>query len=141
MRTGLIKSSLAVGKTSDNRKWMACPFCRSGVFATLSRAAAKSAASQLRRIQFLPVEPSWSRRAAICERCPMRVVHRGISYCGRPFTHQIARESSVDGCGCPTKDKAKSADEHCPLALNHRPATKMGGHCNCKWCIAAGRSN
>jgi hypothetical protein len=120
---------------------MACTFCRSGVFATLSRAAAKSAAARLRRVQFLAVEPDWARRAAICERCPLRVVQRGVSYCGRPFTQQIVRESTLECCGCPTKDKAKSPDEHCPLTINHRPAVQLDGHCDCKWCSAADRDD
>jgi hypothetical protein len=89
----------------------------------------------------LAVEPTWAQRAAICERCPLRVVHRGVSYCGRPLTQQVERDLAADGCGCPTKDKAKSPEEHCPLAMNHRPAIKIGDRCNCKWCVAAGSAN
>jgi hypothetical protein len=109
--------------------------CCAGTFRTLSRAAAKSAAATFRQIGFGSVHPQWTDRAAICERCPLRVVHRGVSYCGNPLLRQIHREPASDGCGCPTRAKAKSAAEHCPLDVRHQPAVHAPTRsCNCKWC-------
>jgi hypothetical protein len=104
--------------------------------ATLSRAAAKSAASRLRRLGLLPQAANWAARAALCERCPLRVIRGGRSYCGEPFLSRIAREPT-DGCGCPTHAKAKDAAEHCPLDAGHRPAASDGDRCSCKWCALA----
>jgi hypothetical protein len=109
--------------------------CCANPFKTLSRAAAKAAASRWRQMGMAPVHPNWARRAAVCETCPLRVAHRAVSYCGRPFLDQIQRDPQIDGCGCPTIAKAKSPDEHCPLNSSHRPATlTVGGRCTCKWC-------
>jgi len=106
-------------------------------FAELSRAMANSAASRLRKMGALAMAVDWAARAEVCERCPLRVVQGGVSYCGRPFLQKLDREDSVDGCGCPTREKAKSPGEHCPLDVRNRAAMKIGGECNCKWCAKA----
>jgi hypothetical protein len=117
-----------------------CAWCSSGWsgngFATLSRAAAKSAAAKLRRGGLLPVRIDWTTRAAVCARCPRQVVRRGVAYCGKPLLEQVEREAE-DGCGCPVNDKAKAATEHCPLDARHRPARRADGRCTCKWCDVA----
>jgi hypothetical protein len=95
---------------------------------------AKSAGARLRQIGALPSSTDWVRRAEICEGCPMRVVRAGVSYCGTPFLQKIDREPSVDGCGCPTREKAKSPAEHCPITQRHLPSTQSHDGCNCKWC-------
>jgi hypothetical protein len=107
---------------------------RPGAFAALSRAAAKSASAKLRAMRILPTRLDWAARAAACERCPLRVVSRGVSYCGTPFLRKMSRDAALDGCGCPTVAKAKDSAEHCPLNSRNRPATKSGGKCDCKWC-------
>jgi hypothetical protein len=119
--------------TSDNGCMSAFACCQSA-FATLSRAAAKSASARLRRLGLTPTKHDWAARAAICERCHLRVLHRGVSYCGRPLLRQIDREPAIDGCGCPTHDKAKSPDEHCPLDADNQPARSIENACSCKWC-------
>src|SRR5258708_38824896 len=108
-------------------------FACCGTFKVLSRAAAKSAASKLRRAGLLPVRVDWSQRAETCERCPLRVVRKGVSFCGRPFFEQVDRDNATDGCGCPTHEKAKDPGEHCPLNTRHQPAVS-GSNCDCKWC-------
>jgi hypothetical protein len=108
--------------------------CCQSAFAALSKAAAKAATARLRRLSVLPTRRDWPARAAICERCHMRVLHRGVSYCGRPFLHDIDRDAALDGCGCPTHEKAKSPDEHCPIDANNQPAQEIDRRCNCKWC-------
>ena len=122
---------------------MACFRCagvRFSRFAAISRAAAKAAGAKLRRIGALPVRVDWAARAAICEQCPLRVVHRGTSYCGTPYLRQTDRDPATDGCGCPTRDKARGPAEHCPLDVRHRPAGHIDGRCNCKWCGAGNGS-
>lgn len=119
---------------------MACLRCTSfssrlsPIFATLSRSAAKAAGAHLRRMGRLTVASNWAHRAETCERCPMRVIEKNRTYCGRPLLRKIEREPAIDGCGCPVNDKAKSPDEHCPLSTNHQPAQVIDGHCTCKWC-------
>src|SRR5918993_5352932 len=99
--------------------------CCTSAFTTLSRAAARSAASRLRRLGLLPESVDWAQRAAVCERCHLRVVQGGISYCGRPFLEHVSRDPAHDGCGCPTRAKAKSPGEHCPLDWAHRAARQL----------------
>jgi hypothetical protein len=85
-----------------------------------------------------PQMVEWSARAAICERCPLRVIRRGVSYCGKPLLERVEREVH-EGCGCPTRDKAKDPKEHCPVDVRHRaaaPANRGARGCNCKWCAA-----
>jgi|SRR5688572_23610993 len=120
---------------------MTCSSCgsatlgsRPGVFAALSRAAAKSAAARLRSLGVLREKSDWPARAAACERCPLRVISRGLSYCGSPFLENVRRDPVMHGFGCPTIAKAKDPREHCPLNARHQPADASGGGCNCKWC-------
>jgi len=115
---------------------MTCFTCaRSTIWRDLSRAAAKASSAKFRQIRLAPTSPLWAQRAEICERCPMRFVRQGKSYCGRPFLSRIERDPSVDGCGCPTHDKAKDPSEHCPLTPGNRPASHAGAAgCDCKWC-------
>ena len=115
---------------------MGASCCGGGGLAALSRAAAKSAASRLRRMGLLPQSVDWARRAAVCEACPLRSIRRGVTYCGRPFLEQVERDPVHEGCGCPTRAKAKSPQEHCPLDRQHRAAVSSGGTCTCKWCEA-----
>ena len=104
-------------------------------FVTLSRAAAKAGAAKLRRFGVAPIAADWTRRAAICERCPLRAVIGGVSYCGTPLLNQLDRNPVYDGCGCPCRDKAKSPSEHCPLDRHHRASQQFDGQCTCKWCV------
>ncbi len=107
--------------------------CCSG-FAALSMAAAKSAAAKFRAMGVGKEHVDWAARAVICERCPLRVVERNVSYCGKPFLKKIDRDETLDGCGCPVRAKAKDPDEHCPITPRHLPATQDSKRCNCKWC-------
>jgi hypothetical protein len=113
---------------------MSC--CNPTVFREVSKAMAKSAAAKLRNFRALPIAADWNLRAGACERCPMRTVFSGISYCGKPFLRQMDRDPATDGCGCPTADKAKSPAEHCPVDARHQPAVQVGSYCSCKWCAA-----
>ena len=112
------------------------------MLAMLSRAAVRYTASIIRRAGGAAVQSDWVGRAEICERCPMRVVVGCVSYCGQPIYRKADRDSAEEGCGCPTREKAKSPDEHCPLTAGHRAArgetpldnARDGGGCDCKWC-------
>jgi hypothetical protein len=114
--------------------------CCHNLFAALSRAATKSLAARLRNIGLGAVATNWPRRAAICETCHLRVRVGGVSYCGRPLLQNIRRLPAIDGCGCPTHDKARSPGEHCPLDMHNRAARAIDGSCNCKWCRATASS-
>ena len=108
---------------------------RPGVFAALSRAAAKSAGARLRRMGLLGERADWAARAAACERCPLRVVSGGTSYCGTPFLRRPDRDPVQDGCGCPTVAKAKDPAEHCPVTIKFGAATHApDAPCDCRWC-------
>lgn len=107
--------------------------CRSPLV-RLSRAAAKAAGDRLRRLGVLQSRVDWPARARLCESCTLRVIHRGVSYCGRPFLHQVRRDEAVDGCGCPTIAKARDPSEHCPIDPSYQPAIRLHGRCTCKWC-------
>jgi hypothetical protein len=107
---------------------------RRGVFAALSRAAAKSASARLRNLGVLRGRVDWATRAATCERCPLRVVAGGTSYCGTPFLRKVNRDAALDGCGCPTIAKAKDPREHCPVNARHQAAQTSRLGCDCKWC-------
>lgn len=109
--------------------------CRSDTFRLLSRAAAKSASARWRQLGMSSIHPHWADRAQACERCPLRVISKGISYCGDPFLEKIHRDPQLDGCGCPTRAKAKGPKEHCPLDSHHMPAVQDSNGCNCKWCV------
>jgi hypothetical protein len=113
---------------------MPCFTCHANTFRSISKAMAKGASARLRGMGLTPVAVDWTARAAICERCPMRVIRGGVSYCGEPFLQLIERDPAVDGCGCPTRDKAKSPEEHCPVDRQFGPAAIAGGRCNCRWC-------
>jgi hypothetical protein len=102
--------------------------------AAIASAAVKALSSFGRRFGLFNVADNWAARAAVCELCPLRVVQCGISYCGKPYLRQMDRTPSVDGCGCPCREKARSPGEHCPLDRFHRPAVNAGGGCTCKWC-------
>jgi hypothetical protein len=103
--------------------------------ATLWRGAAKHAAARCRTLGLAAVAPHWAARAAICERCPLRVVRRGVSYCGTPLLDKLDRDPVIDGCGCPTRDKARAPGEHCPVNVHHRAARIASQRdCDCKWC-------
>ena len=107
--------------------------CCSG-FAGISRAAAKATRAKLRQFGWLGDATDWSRKAIVCESCPMRVLYKRVTYCGKPFVHLPVRDDAQDGCGCPTLAKAKTPGEHCPVDSRHQPATTTESECNCKWC-------
>ena len=119
---------------SDNQSMSVFTCCRSDTFKAISRAMAKSASARLRQLGVGATAINWTTRATACERCPMRVVSRGISYCGDPFLERVDRVPLLHGCGCPTHAKAKDPSEHCPLDSSHQPAKKIGARCTCKWC-------
>jgi hypothetical protein len=104
------------------------------MFASVAVAAGKSLTAWVRSRGIGGVARHWEAKAAACERCPLRWVQCGVSYCGKPFLQQIDREPSIDGCGCQCHAKAKSPGEHCPLDSSHRPARQGEAGCNCKWC-------
>lgn len=101
---------------------------------SLARAAYKFAGSVVRRFKVIPEATNWPQRAEVCERCPMRVVQCGISYCGKPFARLPIRDTVTQGCGCPTRAKAKDPAEHCPLTVQYVAAVQSGDGCDCKWC-------
>jgi hypothetical protein len=107
-------------------------------FGSVSRAAVKFAGAIARRAGASATHPDWVARATICERCPLRVVAGNVSYCGQPFHRMPDRDEAEDGCGCPTRDKARDPGEHCPLTLRNQSATPEPGGagvaCACKWC-------
>lgn len=107
-----------------------------GSLASISRAMAKSAGARIRSVGALPISPLVDQRLAICRRCPLyHVSSTGQPYCGKPFLKQIVRNPSLEGCGCPLPDKARSPAEHCPLTRFNQPARRAHGTpCNCKWC-------
>jgi hypothetical protein len=105
-----------------------------GVTRFLLEAVGKFAAARLRGVGALKIHPDWQSRATVCERCPLRVIKCGVSYCGNPLLQQIDRDPAVDGCGCACRDKAKSPSEHCPIDRHHGPAERDGADCSCKWC-------
>src|SRR3569623_285529 len=119
-------------RQADNLRMPLLACCRS-TFKTLSRAAAKCAAAKLRDAGALRADVDWLRRVEICERCPVRVLHCGVSYCGKPLLQQIDRDPT-QGCGCPVRAKAQSPAEHCPLTRSL--AASDSTICNCKWCAA-----
>ncbi len=107
--------------------------CCSG-FAALSKAAAKSAAAKFRRMGLVAEQSNWPARATVCERCPIRVIHKNVSYCGKPFLQKIDRDEALEGCGCPVRAKAQDPEEHCPITPRHLPAVQSATGCTCKWC-------
>jgi hypothetical protein len=128
-----------LSRRSDNKR-MACFSCRPTSFRAISRAmaqsASKAASARLRRMGITAAAVDWAARATICETCPMRVLRNGVSYCGTPFLRLIDRDPVIDGCGCPTRDKAKSPDEHCPVDRNFKLPVLGAGRCNCRWCAS-----
>src|SRR4051794_20779013 len=97
-----------------------------GLAMTLSRAAGKFVGAIARRAGASGTYADWAARAVICERCPMRVVAGRVSYCGQPLQRMPVRDDAEDGCGCPTHDKAQSADEHCPLTVRNQRSSAGG---------------
>ena len=104
---------------------------------SISRAAFKFAGSIARKFGTVPTAANWVQRAEVCERCPLRTIQCGKSYCGKPFLQQPVRDPAVDGCGCPTHAKAQDPDEHCPLNERYGPAGQTNGTCDCRWCRLA----
>ena len=102
---------------------------------TLARAAGKAATSKLRLVGAVAEAEDWPVKAAVCERCPLRVVQCNVSYCGRPLLKQVVRDPVQHGCGCPTRAKAKDPSEHCPITARHEASTG-DANCQCKWCDA-----
>jgi hypothetical protein len=98
---------------------------------------AKAASARIRGLGMTAISADYPARAAICERCPMRVIQNNITYCGTPFLSKIDRDPVLDGCGCPIRDKARSPAEHCPADARFQPATQREGRCNCRWCDGA----
>src|ERR1700689_2037285 len=98
---------------SDNMGMSFVTCGRRSLFADLSRAAAKLAGARLRGVGALPAHPGWTARVSLCEFCPIRVIHKGKTYCGKPLLSQIDR-APAEGCGCPITEKAKDPSEHCP---------------------------
>jgi len=115
---------------------MAASATATGVTRFFLEALGKFATARLRQVGALRDYPHWEARAAVCERCPLRVIRCGVSYCGTPLLRQIDRDPTIDGCGCPCHDKAKSAAEHCPIDGHHQAAVRHNGECSCKWCEA-----
>ncbi len=128
------------GESSAPAGWsdnccMACFSCSSNSFRSISSAMAKAASARWRELSGGKVAADWVAREGICARCPMQVISRGVSYCGTPFLRKIDRDPAVDGCGCPTRAKARSPEEHCPVDERYQLAV-LGAECNCKWCMA-----
>jgi hypothetical protein len=117
---------------SDKSK-MAMALSISGL-AALTRAAARFAGAVARRAGVGAVHPRWMERATVCERCPMRVAVGRVSYCGQPLHRKPERDEAQEGCGCPTREKAKDPGEHCPITVRHRAARQHALGCDCKWC-------
>ncbi len=114
---------------------MACSTCSAASsFRSISIAMVKGAAARLRRTGALSTAVDWVARAETCERCPLRVIRGNVSYCGTPFLQLVNRDPTLDGCGCPTRDKAKAPGEHCPISPRYEAAAKADGRCDCKWC-------
>lgn len=107
---------------------------RPSLSATLIRALYKFGGSIVRNYRMAPTHPDWAARAEACERCPLRVIQCGRSYCGKPFLQKVDRDPVVDGCGCPTHAKAKDPTEHCPIDRRMFPAQKNESTCSCRWC-------
>lgn len=105
---------------------------------TSAKALVKGAGAIFRRINGTGNHPRWAERAAVCEKCPNRVVSGTASYCGKPFLNQINRDPVIDGCGCPTREKAKDPTEHCPINTRHQAAIESPA-CDCKWCAIQSR--
>jgi len=102
--------------------------------AILASAARRFLSARLRGWGMKSVHPQWEARAAICERCPLRVIRCGVSYCGTPLLQKMDRDEVREGCGCPCRDKAKSPQEHCPITLDHQAAGQLTDECSCRWC-------
>jgi hypothetical protein len=100
----------------------------------LAAAAVKATSAWARRFGFMENAANWEEKAALCERCHLRVLKCNVSYCGKPFLQHMDRDPSTEGCGCPCIEKAKSPGEHCPLDNRHLPAVNHDGNCTCKWC-------
>jgi hypothetical protein len=95
---------------------------------------AKAASSRWRELRGHEPAVDWAAREEICARCPMQVINRGVSYCGTPFLRKIDRDPVTDGCGCPTRAKARSPQEHCPVNIRYELPVLDGNTCTCKWC-------
>ena len=114
---------------------MAASLSRVAVFRQAIEALGRFATAQARRWGNGSIYPLWQVRAEVCETCTMRVVRCGVSYCGKPYLQQVSRDPAVDGCGCPCRDKARSANEHCPIDRKYEAAVPLRRDCTCKWCM------
>ena len=124
------------GGCSNNGGSSATAFSRrrgglGGGLRTWSRAAAKAASARLRDGGTLAVSPDARERLAVCRRCPLRVVHDGAEFCGKPLWQRDRGDEP--GCGCPLVDKARDPAEHCPLAAE---SAEPGFSRACRWCAA-----
>jgi hypothetical protein len=113
---------------------MPTTIAQNGLTRYFLEALGKFATARLRQVGAAQVYPQWEDRAEVCERCALRVVSCGMSFCGNPFLKQLDRDPAIDGCGCPCRDKAKSPGEHCPVDAHYQAAEHVEGECNCKWC-------
>ena len=65
---------------------MPCLTCNWDAWRALSKAAAKAASARVRAIGLSRFDDQWTKKATICEGCPLRVVYRKTSYCGSRFS-------------------------------------------------------
>lgn len=100
----------------------------------LSQAGVKRLRSVFRDVGVGSVHPHWQARAEICATCPLCVVDRKHTYCGKPLLRQVERDEATEGCGCPILAKARDPAEHCPRNRLFGPSTK-DERCDCMWCV------
>ena len=86
------------------------------ILALSSSRLTQGAASRLRRIGVLTESVDWARRASACEACPLRVIQKGVSYCGRPLLRRVERVAAEEGCGCPCRADLLVAERPTALA-------------------------
>jgi len=119
---------------SDNTDMAVSISSPSRVLARLVFASINFTRSSVRDLTGGSVHPQWQERMEACERCPMRVVQCGKSYCGKPLLKQVEREEHLDGCGCPTRAKARDTQGHCPRTAGYAEPTTTKASCDCVWC-------
>jgi hypothetical protein len=119
---------------SDNTDMPDAVLSPSRLLARLVYASINFSRSHIRDTLGTGVHPQWQDRMEICESCPLRVVKCGKSYCGKPLLQNIDREEHAEGCGCPTRAKARDPQAHCPRTRNYEPPTTTKQSCDCVWC-------